>query len=237
MRLSASGAHSYSWTPVTGLDNPASASPLASPVTTTTYRVIGTDDRNCFTDTAFIPVVVYNIPTVEAGADKTINVGQIIDLIPAVSPDVIDAKWTPTGGIFRNIFPGITVKPRETTTYRVEVRNQGGCKASDQLTVNVICNGANIFIPNTFSPNADGTNDLFYPRGSGVFSIKTLKVFTRWGEVIFEKNNFNPNDVSKAWDGTFKGRQLNPDVYVYIVEVLCDNNTVLSFKGNVALIK
>ena len=68
-------------------------------------------------------------------------------------------------------------------------------------------------------------------------SIKTIKIFTRWGEVVFEKNNFNANDPSKAWDGTFKGRQLNPDVFVYMVEVLCDNNTVLTFKGNVALIK
>ena len=237
MRLSASGAATYSWTPVTGLDDPTSATPLASPTVTTRYRVVGTDDRNCFTDTAYVPVIVYKIPTVEAGADRTINVGQTIDLIPSVSNDVIDAKWSPTGAIFRNIFPGITIKPRETTTYRVEVSNQGGCKATDQLTVNVICNGANMFIPNTFSPNGDGANDRFYPRGSGVFSIKTIKIFTRWGEVVFEKNNFNANDPSKAWDGTFKGRQLNPDVFVYMVEVLCDNNTVLTFKGNVALIK
>jgi gliding motility-associated-like protein len=237
IRMAASGASTYSWTPATGLNNPTSSNPIASPQSTTTYRVVGTDDRNCFTDTAYVPVVVYNIPTVEAGPDRTINVGQTIDLIPTVSADVIDAKWTPTGAIFRNIFPGITVKPRQTTTYRVEVFNQGGCKATDQLVVNVLCDGANIFIPNTFSPNADGTNDLFYPRGSGVFSIKSMKVFSRWGEVVFEQNNFNANDVSKAWNGTFKGSKLNPDVYVYIVEVLCDNNEAIVFKGNVALIK
>lgn len=237
LRLTASGAHTYSWTPATGLNNPAAASPVASPTRTTTYTVVGTDDRNCFTDTAFIPLIVYNIPTVEAGIDKTINVGQTIDLVPVISSDVIDAKWTPTGAIFRNIFPGITVKPRETTTYRVTVNNQGGCTATDQLVVNVICNGANIFIPNTFSPNADGMNDLFYPRGNGVFSIKNLKVYTRWGEVVFEKSNFQANDTNFGWDGTFKGRSLNPDVFVFIVEVLCDNNTPITFKGNVALIK
>jgi gliding motility-associated-like protein len=237
LRMSASGAYAYSWTPTAGLDNPASPTPIASPSITTLYRVIGWDDRNCFRDTAFIPVVVYNIPTVEAGIDRIINVGKTIDLIPSISSDVIDAKWTPTGSIFRNIFPGISVKPRETTTYRVEVSNQGGCTATDQLTVNVICNNANIFIPNTFSPNGDGNNDLFLPRGSGVFRISSMKIFTRWGEVVFEKSNFNANDISKAWDGTFKGRTLNPDVYVYRIDVVCESNEMLQFKGNVVLLK
>jgi gliding motility-associated-like protein len=94
-----------------------------------------------------------------------------------------------------------------------------------------------MFIPNTFSPNGDGMNDLFYPRGSGIFTIKSIKIFSRWGEIIFEKNNFNANDASKAWDGTFKGKKLNSDVFVYMVEVVCDNNEKLVFKGNVALIK
>jgi hypothetical protein len=210
---------------------------LATPLTSTTYQVIGTDERNCFKDTAYIPVIVYNYPTVEAGADRVVNVGQSIDLIPQISNDVIDARWSPTGAIFRDIFPGITVKPMTTTTYTVVVKNKGGCASSDQLTVNVLCNGANMFIPNTFSPNGDGMNDLFYPRGSGIFTIKNIKIFSRWGEIIFEKENFNPNDASKAWDGTYKGKKLNPDVYVYMVEVVCDNNEKLLFKGNVAIIK
>ena len=237
LRLTASGAYSYSWTPATGLDDANIASPTATPDVTTIYQVVSTDDRHCFTDTAKIPVVVYNIPTVEAGLDKTINVGQSIDLTPEISRDVIDAKWSPTGSIFRSNFPNISIKPRETTKYRVEVTNKGGCKSYDELIVNVLCDGANMFIPNTFSPNGDGMNDLFYPRGSGIFTIKRIKIFSRWGEVIFEKNNFQANDQSKAWDGTFKGSKLNPDVFVYVVEVVCDNNSVLTFKGNVALIK
>jgi gliding motility-associated-like protein len=236
-RLSASGAYSYQWSPATGLSSTTAANPVASPQITTSYRVIGTDDRNCFTDTAYIPMVVYNIPTVEAGSDKTMNVGQTIDLIPTISPDVTDVLWSPTGSVFRNIWPGITVKPRETTVYTVEVSNRGGCTATDNLVVSVICNGANIFIPNTFSPNGDGANDIFYPRGSGVFSIKSERIFSRWGEIVFEKHNFNANDISAAWDGTYKGQKLNPDVYVYVIEVLCDNNSLLTYKGNVALIK
>ena len=236
-RLFATGAEKYTWTPSIGLDNPTSATPLATPSATTNYMVIGTDDKHCFADTSIVPIIVFNIPTVEAGDDKTINVGQTIELIPQISADVIDAKWSPTSSLMRSSFPGITVKPRETTTYKVEVKNNGGCTARDQLTINVLCDGANLFIPNTFSPNQDGSNDIFYPRGTGIFTIKRIKVFSRWGEVMYEKNNIKANDPTTGWDGTFKGKKLNPDVYVYIVEVSCDNNTILTFKGNVALIK
>jgi gliding motility-associated-like protein len=159
------------------------------------------------------------------------------DLIPVISGDVTNVVWSPTGSIFRSDFPGITVKPRETTTYLVEVTNEGGCRTTDNLTVFVICTGSNVFIPNTFSPNNDGANDIFFPRGTGLFSIKTARVFNRWGEVVYEKSNFLANDASSGWDGMHKGVKQSPDVYVYVIEVLCDNNTVLALKGNVALIR
>ncbi|MEI8059398.1 MAG: PKD domain-containing protein, partial [Ferruginibacter sp.] len=237
VRLFASGAFSYSWSPSTGLNSSTIATPLASPSTTTTYRVIGSDDKACFNDTGFVTVKVYPIPVVDAGQDKTINVGQSIELKPTISPDVTSVIWTPTQSIVQNNFPNITVKPNETTQYTIEARNPGGCKTRDKVTIFLICNGANVFIPNTFSPNEDGINDVFYPRGTGLFRIKTLRIFNRWGQVVYEKNNIMPNDVASGWDGTFKGLKLNPDVYVYTADIICDNNSILTLKGNVSLIK
>ena len=235
--LSASGAATYSWTPANSLNNATINNPVATPDNTTTYRVIGTDELGCFKDTGYIPVRVNPIPTVEAGVDKTINVGHTIDLIPVISADVTTVNWQPTTGLFRNFYPGITVKPLENTEYTVEVKNKGGCMSRDRITVFVICNGSNIFIPNTFSPNDDGTNDIFYPRGTGLFKIKSLRIFTRWGEVIFERSNFDANNPSYGWDGTNKGMKLNPDVFVYTLDVICDNGSVLTYHGNVALVK
>jgi gliding motility-associated-like protein len=236
-RLFASGAHSYEWSPSAGLSSVTNASPLANPQTSTIYRVIGTDDKACFKDTGYVNIQVYPIPTVEAGDDKTINVGQSITLVPTVSADVSTAIWSPTHSIVQNNFPGVIVKPKETTQYSIEVRNAGGCRSRDNITVHVLCNGSNIFIPNTFSPNADGHNDMFYPRGSGLFSIKTLRLFNRWGEVVYEKNNFMPNDAAAGWNGRYKGMLQNPDVYVYTIDIICDNSTVMTLKGNVALIQ
>ena len=236
-QIFARGANTYVWTPSAGLSNATIANPVATPATTTNYMVVGKDDKGCFKDSAFVPMKVYPIPTVNAGSDKTINIGQTLDLDPTLSTDVINTIWTPTSGIFRNRFPGITVKPPQTTEYTVEVNNAGGCKARDKVTVYVLCNNANVFIPNTFSPNGDGANDVFYPRGTGIFRIKTLRVFNRWGEVVFENSSFNANDASAGWNGTFKGTKLNPDVFVYTIDIICENNTILTYKGNVALIQ
>lgn len=236
-RMAASGAHHYQWSPAAGLNDATSPTPVATPQATTNYMVVGFDDKNCFTDTGYVRVVVYPIPTVDAGNDKTINVGQTVDLIPVISPDVTNVTWSPTGSIFRADYPGITVKPRETTTYQVVATNPGKCTASDQVTVYVICNGSNVFVPNTFSPNGDGSNDVFYPRGTGLFNIKTLRIFNRWGEMVFERSNFNANDQNSGWDGTYRGAKLNPDVFVYIMEVRCDNNSTINYKGNITLIR
>ena len=160
-----------------------------------------------------------------------------ITITPTVSADVSWVHWLAAPGIVSTSSPSVTVKPKETTQYTVEVRNAGGCKSTDQLTVFVLCDGANVFIPNTFSPNGSGTNDIFYPRGSGLFKIKLLRIFNRWGEVVFEKVNFSPNDPNAGWDGTFKGQKLTSDVYVYTAELLCENNTSLIVNGNIALLR
>ena len=235
--LNAVGADTYIWFPKTGLNNSTIPNPVATPSETTKYMVVGSDNKGCFKDTGYVPIKVYPIPTVNAGNDKTINVGQTLDLDPVLSADVTNVMWTPTSGIFRNRFPGITVKPPQTTEYTVEATNIGGCKARDKVTVYVLCNNANVFIPNTFSPNGDGANDIFYPRGTGLFSIKNLRIFNRWGEIVFEKGNFQANDASSGWNGVYKGKKLDPDVFVYTIDILCDNNTILTYKGNVALIQ
>jgi len=237
VQLYASGTEKYSWSPASGLNNSNISSPVASPDASTIYQVIGSDSKGCFKDTAYIPVKVYPIPTVNAGEDKTINVSQQVQLVPEISKDVTSVMWTPSTAIVSRNYPSITVQPNQTIEYTVEVKNQGGCRAQDRVSVFVLCNNANVFMPNTFSPNGDGANDIFYPRGSGVFKILNLKVFNRWGQMVYDRSNINANDASVGWDGTYKGKALSPDVFVYVLQVICDNNSVLTFKGNIALIK
>ena len=235
--LKASGADQYTWSPTNGLDNRQSATPRATPTQTVLYRVVGSDNQGCFTDTGYVPVVVYPVPEVHAGEDKTITVGSQVQLLARISQDVSDLRWTPPAGLSCANCAQPVAAPRQTTTYSVEVKNEGGCAARDEVTVFVFCEGSNLFVPNTFSPNGDGQNDVFYPRGKGLFTVRHLRIFNRWGEMVFEQTNFRANDDSKGWTGLYKGKPASQDVYVYTVEVVCENQVVLKYSGNVALIR
>ena len=236
-RIESAGAYSYEWSPSTGLQNPLSAATDAQPDTSTNYRIIGTDSAGCFKDTGFVLLTVNNVPSVSAGDDQTVKAGLPLDLMPTISSDVTDVYWSPTNGVFRNVYPGVTVKPVETTEYTVEVQNNKGCRARDKVTVFVACENSNVFVPNTFSPNADGSNDIFYPRGTGLFKVKNLRIYNRWGQPVFDRSSFNANDPASGWDGTFKGVKLGADVFVYTLEIICSNKSVLVFRGNIALLQ
>lgn len=92
--------------------------------------------------------------------------------------------------------------------YLVEVTNQFACVTRDSAQVIEYCPSA-IFIPNTFTPNGDGSNDLFIPVGTNIASMH-LQVFDRWGELLFESR-----DTQMGWDGTFRGQVVRNDVYVW----------------------
>ena len=237
MKMNASGADQYQWTPATGLDNAASASPKASPNTTTVYTVVGKDNDNCFTDTGHVTVKVYPIPTIFAGNDTTVNTGSTVRLSPTWSKDVTSFNWAPAGGLSCTNCSTPMTDVKGSATYKVTATNQGGCAASDDITITSVCNGNNFFIPNTFSPNGDGMNDVFYVRGKGVYNIHSLRIFNRWGQLVFEKRNFMANDQSAGWDGKINGNVADMDVYVYIVDIICDNSNIVPYKGNVALVR
>lgn len=236
--LGAAGAESYIWTPVTGLSNPTIANPVAAPTVTTQYRVVGNDIKNCFTDTGYVAVVVYPIPKFSIEEDKlNVAVGSSVPIITSNSADITKWLWQPSTGLSCTTCPQPLASPRNDMIYRAIASNPGGCTAEDRVTVTVICSDGNIFIPNTFSPNGDGSNDVFYPRGRGLAMVKSFKILNRWGEVIFERVGFSPNNAAYGWDGSYKGQKLAPDVFVYLAEIVCENNTLFNLKGNVTLIR
>jgi gliding motility-associated-like protein len=237
LRLMASGAEEYLWSPSQWMDNNTRSNPEVKPETSITYRVIGRDDLHCFADTGYVKLVVYPYPVIDAGEDKTIPVGNSVTLSPVVSKDVTTLKWHPSAGLNCVTCTTPVAAPKQTTTYTLESVNAGGCISRDQVTVFVFCNNANVFVPNTFSPNGDGNNDVFYPRGKGVFSIQSFKIFNRWGDLVYDQMNMQPNDISRGWNGLHKGQPAPQDVYVYLIDIVCENNVVLNYKGNVALIR
>ncbi|NBW72595.1 MAG: gliding motility-associated C-terminal domain-containing protein [Flavobacteriia bacterium] len=95
----------------------------------------------------------------------------------------------------------------------------------------IICEEPYVFIPNAFSPNGDDNNDVLLVRG--IFIEKMIfRIFDRWGELVFESEN-----PQIGWDGTFRGKKLDPDVYDFYLDVTCYNGLKSITKGNVTLMK
>ena len=150
---------------------------------------------------------------------------------------IISYNWLPPQNLSCTRCPLPTANPQFTTKYAVNITDRYGCTAKGEVTVKVVCNGQNFFIPNTFSPNSDGRNDLFYPRGTGLDRAKILRIFNRWGEIVFEKYDMPINVASVGWDGNWKGKKANADVYIYQLEIYCKNGELITYSGNVTLIR
>jgi gliding motility-associated-like protein len=182
-------------------------------------------------------ITVVPLPEIKIFADPVIVAGTGTVIPATYSSNVTTYSWSPAPGLSCLDCANPYAKPQFTTRYKVSVVDSNGCTSSRNITVTVVCNDQNYFIPNTFSPNGDGMNDVFYPRGSGINRIQSMRIFNRWGQMVFEKKNFIANDASQGWDGKVNGKPADQDVYVYIIEFICDNASVIPIKGNVALIR
>lgn len=237
VQLKASGAPFYTWTPATGLSATNISNPVASPQVSTVYQVVGYDTMHCFVDSALVTIRVMSLPTVDAGPDLTLSAGSSAVIQATASPDAVRFTWTPVTGLTSPNSLNPTVTAGSDQTYTIKVANASGCTAQDQMRVIVTCGEGNIFVPNTFSPNGDGMNDVFYVRGKGIYAIRSLRIFNRWGEMVFEKKDIVPNDPNSGWNGIYKGASASADTYVYQLEVLCSNTQLLQYSGTISLIR
>ena len=238
VQLLARGAKYYRWFPAEGLSSDTIQNPIASPTRTTRYRVIGYDEYGCFRDTAYVLVGVGGYPKVNLGPDRVLSTGTLLKLEPTFTEGPIETwLWRPDKDLSCSSCPSAIVQVKTDITYVVKATNYFGCSGTDSINIKVFCTDAQVYIPNAFTPDNDGYNDIFMIRATGIQQVKSFRIFNRWGALIFEKINFKPNDPNFAWDGTIRGRTSAPEVFVYTVEVICDDGTPYFYKGNVSLLK
>lgn len=229
------GGTSYLWLPPNGLNSNTIFNPIATPDYTTIYTVIA-KLAGCIPDTNTVTVVIYPLPTVYAGPDQRLLAGSTAQL-EAKGTNIASYMWWPGETLSCTDCYNPVASMSVMTTYNVDVLSDRGCKASDSVTVMLYCDNSQVFIPNAFTPNGDGQNDVFYPRGMGLKQIKTFRIYNRWGELLFERTGINLNDASSGWDGSYKGDTPKPDVYVYILEAVCYTGEDISIKGDVSILR
>lgn len=172
------------------------------------------------------PLTVTSFP-LDAGPDQTVQPGQSAILGGVTTATIYN--WTPSFGVSDPLNLNPVVVPTETTTYTLTA-TQNGCTQTDQATIFV---ESFIDVPNSFSPNGDGANDTWIIEGAELYPNASMKIYTRWGQPVFETIGYSE---LKAWDGTDKrGKPMAAGVYFYIFD-LRDNETE-EMKGSLTLIR
>lgn len=224
----ANPAYAYSWSPATDLSSNTSSGPRTWATVTTTYTVTTGLIANPLCQTT--DDVLINVSpkfTVDAGEDLLICAKERTAL-KASPTDLVSYVWS-NGATGHSI----QVAPEDTTVYILRASN-GGCEAIDTVIIN-IKNIAHptLYIPNAFSPNNDGFNDVFKVEAEGVVEFEGM-IFNRWGEKFFEWF-----EVEGGWDGTLpSGKTAQGDVYIYHIKVknLCDKRFNAPRSGTLTII-
>ncbi|MEX1000569.1 MAG: gliding motility-associated C-terminal domain-containing protein [Crocinitomicaceae bacterium] len=225
----------YSWAPASEIIQQNDSIIWVSPPSSMWFYTTGTTSSGCILyDSIWVEVTYIDPGSVYATASPdSIPEGGTSTL--AAYPDVAGYTyiWIPTIGLNTNVGQTVVASPEQDTEYTVIIEGEG-CTQKTSVTVYVlefICGDVYIFVPNAFSPNGDGENDMLYVRGQNLEQID-FKVFDRWGELVFETQ-----DQSVGWDGTYKGKPVDPDVFVYHLQAVCFDGQESLIKGNVTVLK
>jgi gliding motility-associated-like protein len=149
----------------------------------------------------------------------------------------VQYSWRPDYNLSCTNCNPMVAAPRESSYYYVTARDANGCTAQSRILI-YVNKSRGVYIPNVFSPNGDGANDVFHIfADDSVVEIKTFQVYNRWGEPVFEVFGSQPNNPAYGWDGTFRGQLMNGAVFAYFAEIEFVNGDVEIFKGDVTLLR
>jgi gliding motility-associated-like protein len=205
-----------------------------------TYEVTAQDASGCSVTEAF--AINAPIPVdVNLGDDLSLDLGDDADITALINYpfEALDTiVWSGLDTVDCENCLTQVIAPIVSTTISVSITAENGCSDSDVL--NVFVNAQKeVYAPNVFSPNNDGENEWFYLQAKeGVArNINTFIVFNRWGEIVYQNNDFLPNIPTDGWDGTHRGQPMNPAVFVWFAEVEFIDGQVEFFEGDVTLVR
>jgi gliding motility-associated-like protein len=199
-----------------------------------TFRITYSDTNACV-NTSSINVVAYPTPRADFDFYPPVPVAGIdeVQFYNRSDPGYAEFKWSfspdPLDTI-RTKEPTYIFKGSGSEGVTLIAKNSFGCADTISRPI-VIDDEYALYIPDAFSPNGDGINDVFQAKGAGIRSLQ-LQVFDRWGELMFTSS-----DAQQGWDGLFRGQKCTPDTYVWRIIVSGNNNRQLEYTGKVYLLK
>jgi len=225
-KIIAYGGNTYLWIPGEGMSTSDINDPYVTPKATTIYTAYVSNSGNCGA-TATVLVKVNPIPEINAGEDFVSNLDEPMYL-KATSTGTL--TWLSGEGVVCATCPNSQIMAKKSGCYLAEAVNSFGCKSRDEVCVEVTTD-YNIYIPNVFTPNSDGNNDVFLVYGTGLSKFE-MTIFDRWGEKLF-----NSKDQLQGWDGMYKGVLSKQDAYTYMVIYTSLDGKKHEKTGHVTLLK
>ncbi len=230
IQLNAQGQGTFEWFPNIALSNNKIANPLSIPKDSINYKVILTNGFGC-KDSANIEINVYRKPQVFAGFDLKIEKGDTIKLDKAWAKGTdINIAWSPNIFIDPINEPNPIVYPEQDIIYTLKAISNLGCgAATDEITVKVF---KDVFVPDAFTPNGDGLNDVFRIYAGDGYQVKHFDIYNRWGNKIYSSA-----DINFSWDGRWLGQLQPSGTFVYYLELVKQNGKKIIKKGTITLIR
>jgi gliding motility-associated-like protein len=225
--------NSFTWSPTASLTNSNTLDPVARPKVTTSYNLIVYDNKGCpkpgldqVRVTVLPPITAY------AGEDTAIITGQPLQL---TATGGIRYIWSPTTGLSNtNIANPVAsfATAGDSIRYSVQVYNQVGCYETASFLVKIYKTLPSVFVPNAFTPDKDGKNDLLKPIAVGMKQIEYFHVYNRWGQLVF-----SGAANQHGWDGTIKGKLQGPGTYAWAVKAIDYTGKYYFQKGTAVLLR
>ena len=221
------------WSPAASLSDPFVLNPVARPGSTTNYILLAYDNKGCpkpGSDT----VVVIVLPDIKAfaGRDTAVVIGQPLQLLASGG---VRYEWSPAIGLSATNIPnpiGFYNNESDIIRYRVLVFNEANCLDSAFVSVKIFKTAPQIFVPNAFSPDADGHNDVLRPVLAGITRMEYFNVYSRWGQLVFSTVQHG-----SGWDGRISGQLQGAGSYVWMVKAIDYKGEAVFRKGVVMLVR
>ena len=200
------------------------------------YVVFGQDEFGCISET-FVIVDTPDPLYLAVSPDTSIILGCPVELTSYTNAEgPVLYQWESEENMICDTCAATFTRPYFTTDYQLLITDENGCTATDTTTVTVN-KPRPVYIPNAFSPNGDGENDVFMIYSDKeVEEVLSFRIYNRWGALVFADEFFAPNDPAHGWDGYFKNEKMNPGVFVYVAEILFLDGVTVQFSGDVSLL-
>lgn len=224
-----SGPVNYSWSPPDSLNTPNTPITIVRMDTTRKFILTVTDNYGCNFSVADSVWVFMMPPLVAfAGNDTNAIINKPHQLLASGGTNYV---WTPAGPLNDPFIANPLAILNADTYFKVTVTDAIGCTDDDDVFIKVY-EGPMYYIPNAFSPNADGSNDIFRPIPVGISSTEYFRVFNRYGELMYQTNKW-----MEGWDGTLKGKAAAAGTYTWMIKGIDKYGRAIEMKGTVILIR